>query len=555
MSKKIIISAVKVIILLFTFHFSLFTLTSCSDDTTTGGQPVITSVRKCDPTKADSTFVKSSQGQIIAIIGKNLDNTVYVYINDQKVYFNPTMNTDHSIIVTVPTETKGFKLTAFNDDLKDEIRVETTHGTATYDFKVLGQYPTISRVQCEYPRKAGDVLNVYGVNLEQIEKMYFTDLTPEEIMTSEEETVGGNHVDVSDYKFIVNDHHLNSKTQAYETTSQLEVTIPELPYDRGSFVIECAAGVTYIAYGKTPGMPVITYITSDMPEVGEDVTIRGREFVQVESVKYGDVEVSNYTVAESEDAITFTFEDIPAIGSDATLSITTPGGTVVTSFYDRSSLLVDFDGIGADNGWDPKASTESVVSGEAPYTSTGMFGRINVPSEIGSQWWGTMIFYRGGWDDAGNLIPFTMPENIPADAKAEDVYFAMEVFDNNSDYNNDGTGFSGYLRYVLFPNGADTGASDQDAWSFNNFQWEDYEAGLWSNLVPILADDNNEAHKGKWYRHVVSLEKFPCFAGLNYATIKSMGLDQFRIQSINQHNKGGKIDVCFDNIRLIYLPK
>ena len=61
------------------------TITSCDDDESTSGQPVITAVRVCDPEKADSTFVKASQGQVIAIMGENLDNTIYVYINDQKV--------------------------------------------------------------------------------------------------------------------------------------------------------------------------------------------------------------------------------------------------------------------------------------------------------------------------------------------------------------------------------------------------------------------------------------------------------------------------------------
>ena len=153
--------------------FMQLCFSSCSDDKNSGGTPEITCVRVCDPTKADSTFTKSSQGQIIAIIGQNLGNAVYVYINDQKVYFNPTMNTDHSLIVTVPTEANGFKLTAFNSDLKDEIRVETTHGTATYEFKILGGYPSISRVQCEYPRQAGDILNVYGLNPRVYRKVVF----------------------------------------------------------------------------------------------------------------------------------------------------------------------------------------------------------------------------------------------------------------------------------------------------------------------------------------------------------------------------------------------
>ncbi len=115
--KKEVLMAVLLAVISFGF-------TACSDDDSSGGgQPVITGVRVCDPAKADSLFTKSPQGQVIAIIGKNLSNVTAVYINDQKVGFSPTMNTDHSVIVTVPSETKGFQLTAFNSDLKDEIRV------------------------------------------------------------------------------------------------------------------------------------------------------------------------------------------------------------------------------------------------------------------------------------------------------------------------------------------------------------------------------------------------------------------------------------------------
>ena len=149
-----------------------FGATSCSDDDG-GGQPEITGVRVCDPEYADSLFTKSAQGQTIAIIGKNLGGATNVYINDQEVYFSPTMNTDHSIIVKVPSETDGFKLTAFNSELKDEIRVETNHGSAVYGFKVLGAAPSITRIQGSYPRSAGDVLNVYGLNLYSIENIYF----------------------------------------------------------------------------------------------------------------------------------------------------------------------------------------------------------------------------------------------------------------------------------------------------------------------------------------------------------------------------------------------
>ena len=129
-----------------------FNLTSCNDDENGGGMPEITAVRVPDPEKADSTFVKTSPGQLIAIIGRNLQNAHHVYINDQSIYFNPTMNTDHSIMLTIPTEEDGFMLIPWNAELKAEIRVETPGGIATYSFKVLSPKPTAQRIAGVYPR-------------------------------------------------------------------------------------------------------------------------------------------------------------------------------------------------------------------------------------------------------------------------------------------------------------------------------------------------------------------------------------------------------------------
>jgi hypothetical protein len=39
-----------------------------------------------------------------------------------------------------------------------------------------------------------------------------------------------------------------------------------------------------VAFYKRPGKPVITSISSDMPEISEDLVITGSEFVQVESI-------------------------------------------------------------------------------------------------------------------------------------------------------------------------------------------------------------------------------------------------------------------------------
>lgn len=524
----------------------LFTATSCKDDEEGMGTPEITGVRACDPAKADSLFTKSGTGQTFAVIGRNLADVQRVYINDQKVSFNPTLNTAHSLIITVPTEENGFVLTAFDSSLKDEIRIETSHGTATYSFKITAPYPSISRVQAMYPRKTGDLLNVYGLNLVDIEKVYFTDIPAEVLDTTVWETIGGNIVEVREMTTVMTDHRLNSRTQAYETSSQLGVTMPDLPYQKGSLVIECASGTTYIDFSVVPGRPVLLDISSDMPVPGEKVVLSGREFVQVESVTFGDIrlEADQFEVSSSEDAITFTMPRMPSNDTDGTLVITTPGGSASILFCNYNCLLTNFEGEDAiDNGWDPNASYETVTPGLAPYTGDGTYARLTVESEA-QQWWGKMIYFRKDWD--GHSFSLPSFDIIPETATADEVYLAMEVFDNNSDYNNGE--FSGYLRYMIQPIG------DKEN-QYDNFEWVDYGAGTFRNFHPVLADIYDESHKGMWYRHVVPLSVFPCYTDLTYAEIVNVGLNQFRIQSINQGTARGFIDVCFDNVRIFYKKK
>ena len=524
--------------ILFAALFVLPSLTSCKDSEEGGGVPEITGVRSCDPELADSLFTKAGPGQVIAVIGNNLDHAMKVYINDQEAYFNPTMNTAHSIIVNVPTEDKGFELTAFNSNLKDEIRVETSHGTATYAFKITAPYPSISRIQAVYPRNTGDEINVFGLNLVDIEKAYFTDITAEHLDTTVWKEIGGNHIDIAKVETVLKDHHLNSMTNAYETTSQLMFTMPDVPYETGSLVLECAAGTTYIPYNKVPGKPALFSVSTDMPQIGETLVLTGREFVQVESVKYGDVtlEPSEFKVSESEDTIYVDFAKKPSAGSGTTLTITTPGGTASSErFYDHSTILTTFDGDAADNGWGPNATF--VDSG----TADGKYAYINVPEEA-QQWWGTMIYFRKDWN--GNSFAFS--PNIPSTATANELYLAVNVYNDNSAYNNGS--FWGYLRYMIQPLG------DAEN-TYDNFAWADYDTQTGSFPGgPVLSDINGQAPTGKWYRHVLPLSRFACYAGKSLADVVATGLNQFRIQSINQSTSRGKIDVKFDNVRVIYIP-
>src|SRR5574344_212339 len=149
-TKKLNIRTSLMMLLLLVVSSSVFT--SCKDDDSASGTPEITGVRVTDPTKADSLFTKSSATSMIAIIGNNLAGATAVYINDQSVYLNSTYNTDHSIIVTIPSEENGLKVSAFNSDVPDEIKVVTSHGTATYSFKITAPYPKFNRIEGLYPR-------------------------------------------------------------------------------------------------------------------------------------------------------------------------------------------------------------------------------------------------------------------------------------------------------------------------------------------------------------------------------------------------------------------
>ena len=532
-------------LLLALMAFFALGFTACSDSDGGGGQPEITGVRVCDPEKADSLFTKSAQGQMIAIIGNNLGGALAVYINDQKVGFSTTMNTDHSIIVKVPSESDGFQLTAFNSDLKDEIRVETGGGVATYAFKVLGAGPVLQRIQGAYPRSAGDILNVYGLNLYSIENIYFTDALAEDIATTEWETVPGNHVAVTDYDIVKQDRYVNS-SQNYEVNSQIQLVTPELPFSTGTLVLECAAGIVYVPYYKTPGKPAILSVSSDMPVIGEQLVITGQEFVQVESVSFGDVTLTadDFTVAETEDQIFIDIDKVPSKGSGTTLTVTTPGGVgTFDNFFVYDCLLNDFDSGVTDEGWGPNAE----------YGTFGVGGTGNVAHLNSSgQWWGQMIFFKKDW--SGDPLPLPSYDVIPASASTDNLYFTFEVYDGGSDYNNDGTGFQGYLRYSFWYANNIVEHEDPDV-LYDNFAWVDYEKGTFENPDgKILQDINGEAHVGKWYRHVCKLSNMTAYKGKTYKDVVNNGIGIVRIMSITQGTKSGNVDVYIDNIRLVYIP-
>ena len=119
--------------------------TSCTKDPAppNNGAPRIRYVRVTTPTSSDSLLVGAYQGNLIAIVGENLQDAVELWFNDQKAVLTPTYITSTSILVSVPS--------AIPKVITNKIKIIFSNGnTLEYDFKVQISEPTVSSMNCEY---------------------------------------------------------------------------------------------------------------------------------------------------------------------------------------------------------------------------------------------------------------------------------------------------------------------------------------------------------------------------------------------------------------------
>jgi len=503
---------------------------SCNDNNNSAGDaPEITGVRLTNPAEADSLFSHIPAGRMIVIVGKNLQNAKHIYINDQEVFFNANYNTSTHIIVTIPSEQNGFILTYFDPALKPEIRVETDHGTATYQFLVTFPFPAITAIDAEtYPTPTGDSIKVTGTDFEDIKRVYFTDIDP---------TVqpgAGVQVDVSNY--TVDNNRVN-----YVTTSLMKFTLPELPRDAGGnyfgyLVIECAASTASHKYQTLPD-PTITSISSDMPIPGMKVTINGTFFIDV---KYIDINNGEITILpENMDEvtrtkITFTMPAKPS--QTCNLKVVASNGECVrTNFYPYAQLLTDFDEIGRYESW----SGDDVQFLEAdpanpPYISDGKYAWTK--GTYGGTWWaGATIMYK---DSAQIESIFPSYDYIPAETPSSEVYLAYECY-NRIPF----TG-SAIIRYEFEQVGF------SGAFSYFNYNW-----GTNTTMDVSHPDYTGVALFDQWYTAMIPLSKFAGLETASYKDICDKGIMMLQFVVINPASGKNDVDICFDNVRFITIPK
>jgi len=129
---------------------------SCSEDENlpNNGNPMISYIRVTRPEASDSLITKAGQGQMIAVIGENLQDARELWVNDQPASLTPTLITNTTIITSVPTE--------IPTEITNKIKIIFANGDSLlHDFTVDISEPVISYMLSEYVN-AGEVATISG---------------------------------------------------------------------------------------------------------------------------------------------------------------------------------------------------------------------------------------------------------------------------------------------------------------------------------------------------------------------------------------------------------
>ncbi len=380
-------------------------IVSCTDDSENNA-PVIHGVRMIEPEYADSLFNEAVAGQSIVIVGENLATTSEIYINDQKVQFSGTYVTDTHIILTIPSE---IELTGMNPSLKDEIRLHTKVGVATYPFHINAGWCQIASMKADYPIASGDEIILIGTNFVDIESVKYVDNLPDDGMEDNRE-----------WWEIADDLNSRAATQKIQgvditdywvnaTATELHVKLPDNLVDCGWLFVTTHTNTQTAMIFKNATKSTITGINSDMPVLGSTVRIYGSGFVGIMSIIMGNNEVivpaKDLKISDDADVIEFTMPALPTKGK--TLTLANPAGDVTIPFYDTSMVMFDLDGKGALHWGGAMEITGDGVN--PPYVTSGKCAGLSNDIQGPNYWWGEG---RMGFKDMP--IPVSaIPEDTP----------------------------------------------------------------------------------------------------------------------------------------------
>jgi hypothetical protein len=127
---------------------------SCDKDDDESGTPSIDYVRITRPQSSDSLLVGAGQGQLIAIVGKNLQDAIEVWFNDRRAMLTPTYITNTSILVSVPNPIPA--------DITNKMKIVFKNGfILIHDFVVQISEPYIGSMVSEFVND-GDIATIRG---------------------------------------------------------------------------------------------------------------------------------------------------------------------------------------------------------------------------------------------------------------------------------------------------------------------------------------------------------------------------------------------------------
>ncbi len=157
-------------LLLATTAILLIGYSACKkDDKVRNQPPTITGLRAIAPAPNDTALTRALPGQTVVLQGTGLKGTTQVYFNGFQTEFNSTYATDHTLVITIPSNLPFGSL--MPSDL-NKIRVLTTGGETVFSFPVVPPPPIVSALSYEFA-EPGQTITLTGQYLYLITKILF----------------------------------------------------------------------------------------------------------------------------------------------------------------------------------------------------------------------------------------------------------------------------------------------------------------------------------------------------------------------------------------------
>ena len=367
------------------FLFSAVVLTAsvftgCKDEPDkyeiSGGTPTIRYIRPVNVESADSLLTGAYMDNNICIVGENLRSITKMLFNDQEAKLVPSLITDNTLIVTVPSQIPG---EVFNKIFM----INNSNDTTTYDFKVLVPGPTINNMNNEWA-KSGEQATIYG--------NYFVDdpNTPLKL------TINGYTMPIEEFDIS----HITFTVPVGLTEGPIEVTTV---YGKKKAKFN---------YRDTRGMLFNDFGTYDAGEKSTGLTNHGWHAQKIVSdensldgsyLQLGDVDIEDGTWADSN----VSFEYWPG-DWDGTFTGVNSRLSDMVSFADFANMALKFEvNIPSSNPW-TNLSMQCIFSGDAqvtlPTANNTFFNGTDYPRGLWTPWSKT-----GSYDTGGKWTTVTLP--------------------------------------------------------------------------------------------------------------------------------------------------